>query len=87
VRATFRIPKVGTIAGSIVTDGIAARNARVRVLRAGEAIHDARVASLRRFTEDVREVTAGHECGVGVEGFDAFQVGDVLEFYRKERES
>jgi len=87
VRATFRIPKVGVIAGGIVTDGIAARNAKVRVLRAGQPIFDGRVASLRRFTEDVREVATGHECGIGVEGFEGFQVGDVLEFYRKERES
>ncbi|HPL29092.1 MAG TPA: translation initiation factor IF-2 [Anaerolineae bacterium] len=87
VRATFRIPKIGTIAGSMVTDGTAARNARVRVLRAGQPLHEGRVASLRRFTEDVREVAPGHECGVGVEGFDAFEVGDVLEFYRKERVS
>ena len=87
VRATFRIPKVGIIAGGVVTDGIAARNARVRVIRAGQPIFDGRVASLRRFTEDVREVATGHECGIGVEGFEGFQVGDVLEFYRKERES
>lgn len=87
VRATFRIPKVGTIAGGIVTDGVAARNALVRVIRAGQPIHDGRVASLRRYTEDVREVASGHECGIGLEGFDAFEIGDVLEFYRKERES
>jgi translation initiation factor IF-2 len=87
VRATFRVPKVGTVAGVMVTDGTAARNARAHVLRAGEIIHDGRVSSLRRYTEDVREVSQGHECGVGVEGFDDFQVGDVVEFYRKERAS
>ena len=87
VRATFRIPKVGTIAGSLVTEGTAARNARARVLRDGKVIADGRVASLKRFTEDAREVASGHECGVGIEGFDAFQVGDTIEFYRKERVS
>ncbi len=87
VRATFRIPKIGAVAGAMVTDGIAARNARVRVVRGGKPIFDGRVASLKRFTEDVREVATGHECGVGVEGFDAFETGDVLEFYRKERAS
>ena len=87
VRATFRIPKVGTIAGAMVTDGIAARNAFVRVLRGGNRIHDGKVASLKRFTEDVREVAAGYECGIGLEGFDAFETGDILEFYRKEQAS
>lgn len=87
VRATFRIPRVGTVAGAIVTDGLAARNARARVLRNNQVVHDGRVASLKRYTEDVREVTIGHECGIGVEGFDAFEAGDVIEFYRKERES
>jgi len=87
VRAVFRIPKVGAVAGVIVTDGIAARNAWARILRAGKAIHEGRVASLKRFTEDVREVATGYECGVGIEGFDAFEIGDVIEFYRKERAS
>jgi len=87
VRATFHIPKIGTIAGAMVTDGTIARNARVRVLRDGKVLYDGRVASLRRFTEDVREVATGYECGIGVEGFEAFQAGDVLEFYRKERVS
>ncbi len=87
VRQTFHIPKVGTIAGSIVTDGTAARNARVRVMRGGKEIYDGRVSSLKRFTEDVREVATGYECGVGIEGFDALEPGDILEFYRKERVS
>jgi len=87
VRATFRIPKVGTVAGAYVKDGIGARNARARVLRDGEVLHDGRVASLKRFTEDVREVATGHECGVSIEGFDSYVAGDVIEFYRKERVS
>ncbi|MDI7277107.1 MAG: translation initiation factor IF-2, partial [Anaerolineae bacterium] len=87
VRQTFRIPRVGTIAGAMVTDGVAARNARVRVLRGGKEVYDGKVASLKRFTEDVREVATGYECGIGVEGFEAFEAGDVLEFYRKEQAS
>jgi translation initiation factor IF-2 len=87
VRATFRIPRIGTVAGAMVTDGLAARNARARVVRDGAPIHDGRVASLKRFAEDVREVTVGHECGVSVEGFEDYRPGDVLEFYRKERVS
>jgi translation initiation factor IF-2 len=87
VRATFHIPRVGTVAGGIVTDGIAARNAQARVLRAGEVIYDGNVSSLKRYAEDVREATAGHEFGVGIEGFGDYQTGDVIEFYRRERES
>ena len=85
VRAVFRISRQGKVAGVYVTDGIVARNALVRVHRDDEVLFDGEVASLKRFTEDVREVKAGFECGVGVEGFVDFEVGDILEFYRKER--
>jgi len=85
VRAVFRISRQGKIAGLYVTDGTAARNALVRVHRDGEILFDGRLASLKRFTEDTREVKAGFECGVGLEGFGDFEVGDVLEFYRKEQ--
>lgn len=85
VRAIFRIGHKKQVAGCQVMDGIAARNAMVRVHRAGTVIFNGQVASLRRFKEDVREVNAGLECGVGVEGFDDFAIGDILEFYRKEQ--
>lgn len=85
VRATFRVSKLGRVAGVYVEDGSVLRDARVRVLRNGEEVHDGAVISLKRFTEDVDEVTAGLECGVGVENFGAFEEGDVLEVYRKER--
>ncbi len=85
VKAVFRIPGKKRVAGCLVTEGIAARNAMVRVLRGDKALFDGQVASLRRFTEDVREVSTGMECGVGVEGFGEFEIGDVLEFYRKEQ--
>ncbi|UCC65127.1 MAG: translation initiation factor IF-2 [Anaerolineae bacterium] len=85
VRAVFRISRMGNIAGVYVTDGVAARNGRVRVHRGAEVLFDGQLASLKRFTEDVREVQGGFECGVGVEGFGDFEEGDILEFYRKEQ--
>jgi len=87
VRATFRIPDRGRVAGVQVIEGQALRNALVRVYRGEEVIFDGRVASLKRFKEDVREVNAGLECGVGIEGFDQFEEDDILEFYRQERVS
>jgi len=85
VSQVFRLPNKTRIAGCQVKDGIAARNALVRVIRNDEAIFDGEVSSLRRFKNDVREVNTGMECGVGVDHFDDFEAGDVLEFYRKEQ--
>jgi translation initiation factor IF-2 len=86
VRATFRIPRIGTIAGCYIREGEARRNARAKVLRGTEQLFDGHVGSLKRFENDVREVRAGFECGVGIEGFTDFAVGDVIQFYVKERE-
>jgi translation initiation factor IF-2 len=86
VRQTFHIRRVGTIAGCQVTDGKALRNAKVRVIRNHQVIHEGGISSLKRFTEDVTEVNAGYECGVGVDGFDGLSEDDVLEFYTMERE-
>ena len=85
VRATFDIPKVGRVAGCYVLEGEVRRNARARLFRGGEQKFDGPVASLKRFAKDVREVKAGYECGIGLEGFHDIQVGDILEFYVKER--
>lgn len=85
VRAVFPIKRRGNVAGCYVTDGEVTRNALVRVLRGGEEIFAGRPDSLRRFQEDVSEVKAGFECGIGIAGFDNFKVGDILEFYRKEQ--
>ncbi len=85
VRATFEIPKVGRVAGCYVLEGEIRRNARARLFRRGEQKFDGPLASLKRFAKDVREVRAGYECGVGLEGFHDIQVGDILEFYVKER--
>ena len=84
VRAIFRV-RGGRIAGCMVQDGFVRRNSLARVLRGGEVIHTSRVSSLRRFTEDVREVTSGLECGIGVERFEDFQENDVIEAYHTEQ--
>jgi translation initiation factor IF-2 len=85
VRQIFRISRQGNIAGSYVLDGTLHRNDLVRVMRGGEPIADTRCSGLKRFQDDVREVQSGYECGISLEGFGAFQEGDVLEFYHKER--
>ena len=85
VRQIFRVPKVGIVAGCYVSEGTAQRNAQVRVIRNGKVVHTGPVASLKRFTEDVREVRAGYECGLHLDGFDGVQVGDVLEFVVKQK--
>jgi translation initiation factor IF-2 len=87
VRAVFRIRRRGNVAGCYLTDGEATRDAWVRVLRNGEELFDGQLDSLKRFQEDVTEVRAGFECGIGVAGFDEFREGDVLEFYKEERVS
>jgi translation initiation factor IF-2 len=86
VRATFRIQKVGVVAGCYVRQGEVRRNARARVFRGGQQLHDSYIASLRRFDKDVREVKAGFECGVGLENFHDLAAGDVIQFYVKERQ-
>ncbi len=85
VRAIFKIPKRGNIAGSYVIDGQVLRNALAKVVRGDELLHESKFSSLRRFTEDVREVSSGFECGIGVEGFNDFKAGDIIEAYVKER--
>jgi translation initiation factor IF-2 len=81
IRQTFRASKIGTIAGSYVTDGNVRRGAKVRVVRDGTVVYDTTIASLRRFNEDVREVAAGFECGIVLENFADVKEGDVLEVY------
>jgi len=81
VRQTFRASRVGTIAGSYVTNGSIPRNANIRVIRDGTVVHDGRIASLKRFQEDVREVQEGFECGILLDGFNDLKEGDVFEAY------
>ncbi|MCH8051874.1 MAG: translation initiation factor IF-2 [Chloroflexi bacterium] len=84
VRAMFKV-KGGKISGCMVTDGLVRRNSLARVMRDGTMIHESKVSSLRRFKDDVREVANGLECGVGVEGFDTFEEGDVIEAFHTEQ--
>jgi translation initiation factor IF-2 len=81
VRATFRVPKLGVIAGSYVTQGAITRDGRARVVRDSVVVYDGKVASLRRFKDDVREVAAGYECGIGIENFQDIKEGDLIEAY------
>jgi len=79
VRNTFKVPKVGTIAGCYVQTGLVKRSCTVNVLRDQVVIHTGKIASLKRFKDDAREVAAGYECGLGLENFDDIRVGDTLE--------
>ena len=85
VRAVFPSSKLGKVAGVYVMEGKVSRDAQVKILHQNKVICDSRVSSLRRFKEDVAEVPAGLECGLGLEGTVDFQIGDIVEFYRKER--
>ena len=84
VRQTIRVPNVGTIAGSYITDGKVTRNASIRVLRSGEIIYEDKISSLKRFKDDAREVLQSFECGIGLEKFNDIKIGDILEAYTME---
>ena len=81
VREKFKVPKIGIIAGCHITEGRVVRNAFIRVKREGELLHEGKLTSLKRFKDDVSDVTEGYECGIGVEGFKDFNEGDVIEVY------
>ncbi len=81
VRDTFKVPKIGLIAGCYVTDGIIKRTCSVNVIRDGVVIHTGKLASLKRFKDDVKEVKDGFECGIGLENWQDIQVGDQLEAF------
>jgi translation initiation factor IF-2 len=81
VRETFKIAKVGTVAGCFVTEGKILRNARARLIRNGIVIYDGKIASLKRFKDDVKEVEAGLECGIALENYNDIKVGDIIEAY------
>ncbi|MCC6337542.1 MAG: translation initiation factor IF-2 [Myxococcales bacterium] len=84
VRNLFNVPKLGVVAGSAVTEGVIKRAAHARIWRANKQIFEGKLASLKRFKDDVREVAQGYECGIGVEGFSELQAGDVIEAYEIE---
>jgi translation initiation factor IF-2 len=81
VRKVFSISRVGTIAGSYVSTGRIQRGARARLIRDGVVVHEGVIGSLRRFKEDVREVTEGYECGIGFERYNDVKEGDVIEAF------
>jgi len=85
VRELFKVPKVGTIAGSYVTDGKITRQSGIRLVRDGVVVFDGKIMSLKRFKDDAREVLAGFECGIGIEGFNDIHVGDIIEAYVTEK--
>ena len=84
VRATFKVPKVGTIAGSYVTEGKITRNGDVRVLRDHVVVFEGKIESLKRFKDDVREVSSGFECGIGIERYNDIKEGDIIEVFTME---
>ena len=81
VRALFKVSRLGTIAGCMVTSGLVRRNSHVRIFRDGTRIHETTVAALKRFKDDVREVTEGFECGILLEGFNDLREGDIFEVF------
>ena len=84
VRETFRVPKVGTVAGSYVQDGQITRGSSIRLLRDNVVIYEGRLGSLKRFKDDVGEVRSGYECGISIANFNDIKVGDVIEAFVRE---
>jgi len=84
VRDTFKLPSNDVVAGLYVLDGKVPRNSRARVLRSGTVVFEGGIKSLKRFKDDVREVAAGYECGMGLDGFNDIQIGDQIEFLHRE---
>ena len=85
VRDLFKVPKVGTIAGCLVTDGKIVRSGNLKLVRDGVVVFDGKIMSLKRFKDDAREVAAGLECGIGIEGFNDIHLGDIIESYITEK--
>jgi translation initiation factor IF-2 len=79
VRQLFKVPRVGTVAGCYVTEGVIDRKSRVRVVRDAVQVYEGELGSLKRFKDDVREVREGFECGLNVEGFNDVKIGDHIE--------
>ena len=86
VRETFKVPKLGVVAGTYVLDGTIERGSLLRLLRDSRVVHEGKMASLRRFKDDVKEVQSGYECGIGIDGYSDIQNGDIIEAYKLEEE-
>ena len=85
VRNIFKISSVGVVAGSYILDGKVSRGAKAIVKRRGETVHEGTITGLKRFKDDVKEVAAGFECGISIDGYSDFQVDDEIEAYITER--
>ncbi len=85
IREVFKISKVGSVAGCMVTDGYVERGSMIRIIRDGVVIHTGSLASLKRYKDDVKEVKKGYECGLQIERFNDIEVGDCLEVYKEEQ--
>ena len=83
IRETFKISKVGTIAGCMVTDGKIIRNSGIRIIREGVVVFTGELESLKRFKDDVKEVTKGYDCGLQIKGYNDIKEGDVVECYEE----
>jgi len=81
VRDTFTVPKIGTVAGSAVIDGKIEKGCNIRLLREGKIIYDGKLSTLKRFKDEVKEVSNGYECGMGLENFNDIKVSDLIEAY------
>jgi translation initiation factor IF-2 len=81
VRQTIRVPGVGVIAGSYITDGKVTRQSQIRIVRDGVVIFEDKISSLKRFKDDVKEVAQGYECGIGLDKYDDIHLGDILEAF------
>ncbi|TXE85813.1 translation initiation factor IF-2 [Campylobacter volucris] len=86
IRQVINVPKLGQIAGCMVTEGIINRGAKIRLIREGVVVYEGNVSSLKRFKDDVKEVAKGYECGVGIEGCNDMRVGDYIESYKEVEE-
>ena len=82
VRETFKVPKVGTIAGCYITEGEISRDDKVRIVRDGTVIFEGKISSLRRFKDDVKTVKQGYECGIGIDGYQDIKLGDLIEGFK-----
>ena len=85
VRAVFKVGKSGAVAGCFVLEGQITRSSTAKVVRDGNVVFTGKIASLRRFKDDVKEVEKGYECGIAMDGFSDIQEKDIIETYRKER--
>jgi translation initiation factor IF-2 len=87
IKRIFRVPRVGSIAGCLVTDGTITRNAQVRIIRGEDVVHQGKISSLKHIKENVTEIKKGYECGIGIESFKDIQEGDIIEAFKTELES